>query len=243
MPKPSDQFIDHTHELFICPVCLEVPAPDEACELNCGHIFCKNCIDRSLQTRSVCPNCQQKQPSTPRVIARENPFVFRQLRNLQIRCDYWKINNAEEQEVTCDWVGPFSELEKHLNEYHVQSENPLTMIACPFKKEGCTHQFQRNKLNEHMQEHMIPHMLLLSQALKHKTEIIENLTQLVQKQDKIIREQEQMIKQHGQAINNLKVVQPIIQSNVAISGLARCKLNHCHHYYQHKHHHHHHRKR
>lgn len=40
-----------------CPICYEGMTVD-ACILECGHTFCKTCIDRARQYRNACPECR-----------------------------------------------------------------------------------------------------------------------------------------------------------------------------------------
>lgn len=45
-------------EDFECPICLS--SPMEIVITRCAHIFCRDCILRSLETRSGCPLCRRK---------------------------------------------------------------------------------------------------------------------------------------------------------------------------------------
>ncbi len=39
-----------------CPVCLEVRTRID--RLDCGHVFCRDCLFKSLQVQRKCPMCR-----------------------------------------------------------------------------------------------------------------------------------------------------------------------------------------
>ncbi|XP_053664074.1 uncharacterized protein LOC128713240 [Anopheles marshallii] len=45
---------------IICPICYETLANQRAISTSCGHVFCSNCIQLSLQTAKKCPICNKK---------------------------------------------------------------------------------------------------------------------------------------------------------------------------------------
>lgn len=42
-----------------CPICLENVRNHSPVSTNCGHIFCKNCLQQALQTVKKCPMCKK----------------------------------------------------------------------------------------------------------------------------------------------------------------------------------------
>lgn len=46
-----------------CSICLESPVERRAVALSCGHIFCKECIDRALRNNRECPYCKRRAPA------------------------------------------------------------------------------------------------------------------------------------------------------------------------------------
>ena len=41
-----------------CPICMEII--NNLCDLDCGHSFCKNCIELWLKNKKTCPICTKK---------------------------------------------------------------------------------------------------------------------------------------------------------------------------------------
>ena len=41
-----------------CSVCLEYPL--KPVEAECGHVFCRNCIDATFEIHTSCPTCRTK---------------------------------------------------------------------------------------------------------------------------------------------------------------------------------------
>ncbi|KAF9686001.1 hypothetical protein SADUNF_Sadunf03G0113100 [Salix dunnii] len=44
--------------LFCCPICMD--EMKEATSTKCGHVFCKNCIEKALAVQKKCPTCRTK---------------------------------------------------------------------------------------------------------------------------------------------------------------------------------------
>jgi len=94
------RYIGETHAEMICTLCLDVMT-DAVCVNRCGHSFCEPCLQRSMQQKSVCPECR----GTVRDYVPN--FALRKLAaSLRVLCPY----------DGCPTVMLRSELETHVNE-------------------------------------------------------------------------------------------------------------------------------
>ena len=55
-PYTEHNFIDQNLNNIKCSICIDV-IYDAACNENCGHIYCKECIENSLINNPHCPEC------------------------------------------------------------------------------------------------------------------------------------------------------------------------------------------
>lgn len=54
--KPQhDYSFDHA---LSCPICLDSPLKRDPTVTKCGHVFCRDCIETSLQNNRSCPMCK-----------------------------------------------------------------------------------------------------------------------------------------------------------------------------------------
>jgi len=146
-------------EDFICSICTLLPNPNLSIEEeNCGHLFCKKCIDDWMKKSNKCPICNNiiKQ----RDIKNNNKFLFRSLSSLIIKCE------------ECNWKGELSNYENHKENEHKKVEkknnelkfelnnyyevkihlHPLLYISDnnEFKCSGKLYENCKNKNNEHV---------------------------------------------------------------------------------------------
>ena len=102
-PDFLDESSKSNFEDYICCICQMIPDPDTAEEEeNCGHIFCKPCINDWLIKSQNCPFCKKK--ISQRSIKDKNKLVYRHLINLGFLC----------QETGCKWKGTLKEYINHL---------------------------------------------------------------------------------------------------------------------------------
>ncbi|XP_034661767.1 E3 ubiquitin-protein ligase RNF4-like [Drosophila subobscura] len=59
--KDQDQDQDlNPDDVYKCPVCLEIARHREPLSTKCGHVFCRQCIEKAIITFQKCPLCQKK---------------------------------------------------------------------------------------------------------------------------------------------------------------------------------------
>lgn len=46
-------------QAMMCPICLQCMIGRSILSTTCGHLFCKLCIEKAIQRRSICPVCNQ----------------------------------------------------------------------------------------------------------------------------------------------------------------------------------------
>ena len=111
-------FVDAVDDDFVCPVCLEVFVEPMQCKE--GHVFCKVCIEKTLQMKEECPMDRSKlqMADLGRVRALEN-MISRK----RVRCPHASQHTDDAD--GCAWEGKVSERQKHLGD-----ECEHTMAPC-----------------------------------------------------------------------------------------------------------------
>jgi len=101
----SEHFKDQSNvDTFLCTICHFVPHPDIAFELiQCGHIFCEECLNRLIKAGQACPNCKRTIGSSYRSLKIGNIVAYRILMGLAVKCPN-----------QCSWSGALSYLDRHL---------------------------------------------------------------------------------------------------------------------------------
>ena len=98
---PSNKFCDQSKaEFFKCLICFEVCRSPVTCQS--GHLFCQDCLIKSLQTNRSCPACKE-----PLYNPLPSPFVTAQVAALDVLCMH--------DEYGCKWKGTCSRLDGHLD--------------------------------------------------------------------------------------------------------------------------------
>ena len=101
-------------EDYLCCICQLVPNYHKALEeVNCGHIFCSDCILNWKEKSNKCPFC--KEDISTRSVEKENKLVYRFLINLIVKC----------QEEKCEWKGQWNELNQHIKKEHKNNEDNI----------------------------------------------------------------------------------------------------------------------
>lgn len=118
-----------------CGICHHV-LRDAQQTICCGQNFCKQCIDKTLQTKTIdkkCPFCSVKPcnfvPDTK---------TQRQVYNSEVYCP----NRQSEPEPGCSWTDKLRSMKKHLDD-----ECQFTEVQC---SSGCRQMVQRRLLEDHL---------------------------------------------------------------------------------------------
>lgn len=90
---------ENDKNLIFCPICLDVM--QNVVETNCGHVFCKNCLDITTKEANIrkCPCCKENITKI-----NDSAFFNRIIQNVKIEC----CNG-------CSCVLTISELTKHIS--------------------------------------------------------------------------------------------------------------------------------
>ncbi|KAH8350497.1 hypothetical protein KR067_004934, partial [Drosophila pandora] len=64
VPPPPKRLCRHhkknqCHDPYKCPVCLECVSHREPVSTNCGHVFCRECIEGAIRSMHKCPMCNK----------------------------------------------------------------------------------------------------------------------------------------------------------------------------------------
>ncbi|XP_054169211.1 TNF receptor-associated factor family protein DDB_G0272829-like [Oppia nitens] len=101
----TELFIDNVAKEFICPICLSIINDPVLISCVAQHMFCRQCITASLQTKSECP--VDRQSVTVNDI-RPQPAFKRVIDGLRLRCP----NHGE----GCQRTGTVSDMRSHVFE-------------------------------------------------------------------------------------------------------------------------------
>ncbi|KAI8500975.1 hypothetical protein Bbelb_210700 [Branchiostoma belcheri] len=112
---------------FICSICRCVMEDPQECP--CGHVFCKDCIQRWLRSHSTCPNCRKQCQQVKPVL----PMVRNLISHLTIRC--------ENHQAGCD--------KKVQLEYYDSHKEVCDYASVPCPNEGCDLHILRINMDEH----------------------------------------------------------------------------------------------
>ena len=125
--------------LFTCPICLNIPNPESAVDhMQCGKIFCRDCVLAWTAKESMCPACSQKISDSQtdlRAIKAKNKTVYQIMIGYKIRCV-----NVEQTKEGCQWCGELQDFAKHIKE---------CLYVTEFCRWGCGAQMQRKVLGQH----------------------------------------------------------------------------------------------
>jgi hypothetical protein len=90
---------------LICSICLSLPLVT-AQTAHCEHVFCKECLDRSVSMQPIYPidrsECRPSQVS----LLRDGSFAYRVWSSVTVRCE----KNAS----GCSWTGSIADLTRHV---------------------------------------------------------------------------------------------------------------------------------
>lgn len=145
-------FVDTVPEDLVCPICKDLL--DEAQQTPCGHLFCKKCLEKTMNHQrlrrkhvnyvyydepvawhsqpSECPVCRSQQNKA----AYNDTYNDRRVKSLKVKCP----------NLPCQWTGLLSEVDKHKSSASgCQQEKVKCPKACGEEMaRGCLPQHQRN---------------------------------------------------------------------------------------------------
>lgn len=96
---PVDRFLPLMDD-FICAICREVCR--DTCVIECGHIFCHDCIHEAAKHHSDCPSCRASF-----TVIQSSPWHTSKIRGLPVHCCYREctytdaLQRITEHERTC----------------------------------------------------------------------------------------------------------------------------------------------
>lgn len=112
---------------FICPIGQGIV--NDAVQLPCAHMYCKECIEMWLKEKGQCPTCQLHISSDS---IRPCRVAKNMVNDATVKCEY----------STCDWKGKYGDFSKHMKSCQFRS------MKCPNPE--CKVEFLASKLNEHL---------------------------------------------------------------------------------------------
>ncbi|KAM9971465.1 hypothetical protein ACTFIW_011443 [Dictyostelium discoideum] len=135
-------------ENFNCPICEECIMDVNKCEaLQCkeGHVHCRLCWMKSLESKKECMTCRTRVNSVDSLS--KNIYLQKEFRNKKIFCpNLFRILNSGKIEIDekfgCKEILKVDELEGHIKECQFQ------FIECPNDKE-CKTRLRKNQLKDH----------------------------------------------------------------------------------------------
>ena len=119
---------------FECTICYELVVVPVQCKE--GHVCCRACIERALQSKKECPTCMM--PLRNDDLCR-NRVLEKIMDKMTARCVHAAQHTEGED---CGWVGKVSEWQSHLDD-----ECQYAEVPCPH--DGCEVRVQRRVMVEH----------------------------------------------------------------------------------------------
>lgn len=101
---------------LICPICLEI-LKKPLMEKKNQHLFCSDCLLKSLENNSICPLCKEELSDSDLT---QCYLVENLLASIKISC--------EKHEKGCNWTGLASELPSHINSCTVIREEKKLIL-------------------------------------------------------------------------------------------------------------------
>ncbi|XP_022232582.2 E3 ubiquitin-protein ligase NRDP1 [Drosophila obscura] len=123
--------IGSVDEELICPICTEV-MENPVQSLHCEHAFCKDCIEKWMKLKSLCP--VDRSELVPSHLVPASRLMRNMLARLQIRCPF--------AEHDCPMVMPLDEYRAHVSGCQY---NPKVLVDC----KSCAMQVPKNELADH----------------------------------------------------------------------------------------------
>ena len=139
---------DRNNNEFKCLICKSLLIPKDTVQIDCSHLFCKDCIFNNINVTRIkkCPLCQRQFVSYKN-ISDCNRFAYNILSNLNIKCPY----------DGCNKILKLGDIDFHIERCEYK------LVDCPYcdKKNIC-----RKDLKTHLKENMEDHFLSLVEIVE-----------------------------------------------------------------------------
>ena len=131
---PASKFCDQAiSEAYHCLVCFEVCRSPVTCQSEGAHLFCSDCLKKTLRLNPVCPVCRERLTAPI-----PSPFVAARVSALDVLCVHDK----------CKWKGTCGRLDVHLD-----TDCPHEPITCSVN--DCAALVPRGEMDTHNQFHCL----------------------------------------------------------------------------------------
>jgi hypothetical protein len=132
---PADRFIVPIDD-YICVICRDVCK--NTCVIECGHIFCHDCIVEAEKQKQECPSCR-----TPFTDIQTSPWHTSKIKGLEVHCCYKEyceftdaLHRITEHEAMCD----FRPTQCDVCQVHVwHKDHDVHPTTCVKRPEECLH--------------------------------------------------------------------------------------------------------
>ena len=200
---PIELFIDRSHaESFVCLICQTIPTgPNLSDHGKCGSIFCFSCISIWLKHKKTCPKCIE--PFGKLGLSRDqNKAIYNILQSLKIHCPWDKA---------CEWIGEYSDLEKHLKEEKEKSD----IQECKYKHIGCKIRGTKLTMDQHLVEHALDHA---EKNFAYITELHKEYEALKVKYNTAIAENTALKQSGNKLYKEVPSVNPVVYLTISINA-------------------------
>jgi len=144
---------------FLCAICHRVPHPDKAVEeVECGHIFCEECLKEWTKIKETCPHCNNSINNSQRPLKAGSKIAYRILMELMVNCP-----------TGCSWSGVWNDLDKHLADCEKSiADCKYAYIGCSFKGELAERKEHETLKDKYHLELAEAHIEKLNEIVKEK---------------------------------------------------------------------------
>jgi len=140
-------FVQPVPEDYMCHICLTAAVDAQVTE-QCGHLFCRECIERAMEEKAECP--VDRLPLSHGQIRRDIR-AQRKIQSLKVYCGH--------RDGGCPWIGDLSDGPSHLRGC------AFRVMRCPYEEHGCDEVVTASGFERHLSQAAGAHSVLLARAL------------------------------------------------------------------------------